>query len=81
MVNPGAALNSTTSENPRSLERKLLRMLALRAGFAGFASAGVSIESGSVLFAGAQDTLFALFASLRALFGQKLLIAEGAKKS
>ena len=35
MVNPGAALKSTSSENGRSVAEKLLRMRALRVGFAG----------------------------------------------
>ena len=49
MVNPGAALKSTSSENGRSAAEKLFRMRALRVGFAGCVlagrdSAGVGIE-------------------------------------
>ncbi len=55
MVNPGAALKSTSSENGRSVAEKFLRILALRVRFAnlissgrvsaGRGSAGVGIES------------------------------------
>ncbi len=52
MLNPDAALKSTSSENGRSVAEKLLRMRALRVGFAGrglagrglAGSAGVGIE-------------------------------------
>jgi hypothetical protein len=44
MVNPGPALNSTSSENSRSVEAKRLRMPALSAGFADRDSAVVGIE-------------------------------------
>jgi hypothetical protein len=49
MLNPDAALKSTSSENGRSVAEKLLRMRALRVGFAGRGlagrgSAGVGIE-------------------------------------
>ena len=40
MLNPGAALKSTSSENGRSVAEKLFRMRALRLGFAGLISAG-----------------------------------------
>ena len=36
MVNPGAALKSTSSENGRSAAEKLLRMRVLRVGFRWF---------------------------------------------
>jgi hypothetical protein len=40
MLNPDAALKSTSSENGRSVAEKLLRMRALRVGFAGRGLAG-----------------------------------------
>src|ERR1017187_6097873 len=43
MVNPGSTLKSTSRENSRAGEKKLLRMRALKGGVASFGSAGVGI--------------------------------------
>jgi hypothetical protein len=46
MVNPGAALNSTSRENTRSLEGNTLRMLAVNVESAGFGSTDAGMNVG-----------------------------------
>jgi hypothetical protein len=55
MVNPGAAVKSTSRVKSRSLAGKLLRIRALKLEWAEFCASGVGIESD----VSAQDTLFA----------------------